>query len=160
MYFTKRDFRSISWIGAEAHRLRAKGGAPATCTKQISRERRRGDHHTTPHRSWTQLVPPTLRTATQTTDSYQAWTPSPSWGDGEGVEGLGGGGAWIYETPGDLPKSVARNARPTGAAQGHGAIFLLKQKPYGGYTDRPEPDSVGGIKIHVSFGKDKPNSTK
>ena len=40
------------------------------------------------------------------------------------------------------------------------AIFLLKQKPYGGYTDRPEPDSVGGIKIHVSFGKDKPNSTK
>lgn len=40
------------------------------------------------------------------------------------------------------------------------AIFLLKQRPYGGYTDRPEPDSVGGIKIHVSFGKDKPNSTK
>ena len=40
------------------------------------------------------------------------------------------------------------------------AIFLLKQKPYGGYSDRPEPDSAGGIKIHVSFGKEKRNSTK
>ena len=40
------------------------------------------------------------------------------------------------------------------------AIFLLKQRPYGGYSDRPEPDSAGGIKIHVSFGKDKRNSTK
>lgn len=40
------------------------------------------------------------------------------------------------------------------------AIFLLKQKAYGGYTDRPEPDSAGGIKIHVSFGKERNNSTK
>lgn len=40
------------------------------------------------------------------------------------------------------------------------AIFLLKQRPYGGYSDRPDPDSVGGIKIQVSFGKDRRNSTK
>ena len=35
------------------------------------------------------------------------------------------------------------------------AIFLLKQKAYGGYTDRPEPDSAGGIHIKVTFGDDK-----
>lgn len=44
------------------------------------------------------------------------------------------------------------------------AIFLLKQKAYGGYTDRPEPDSAGGIHIKVTFGDDKGktkgNSTK
>ena len=40
------------------------------------------------------------------------------------------------------------------------AIFLLKQRPYGGYTDRPEANSANGIKIQVSFGKDKRNSTK
>ena len=40
------------------------------------------------------------------------------------------------------------------------AIFLLKQRSYGGYTDRPEPDPAGGIKIHVSFGKERGNSTK
>ncbi len=40
------------------------------------------------------------------------------------------------------------------------AIFLLKQKPYGGYSDRPDPNEIGGIKIQVSFGKSKSNSTK
>lgn len=35
------------------------------------------------------------------------------------------------------------------------AIFLLKQKAYGGYTDRPDPDSAGGIRIKVTFGDDK-----
>ena len=40
------------------------------------------------------------------------------------------------------------------------AIFLLKQKAYGGYSDRPEANTAGGIKIQVSFGKDKRNSTK
>ncbi|OUO17352.1 hypothetical protein [Flavonifractor sp. An4] len=32
------------------------------------------------------------------------------------------------------------------------AIFLLKQKPYGGYTDRPEADGAGLLKVSVSFG--------
>lgn len=32
------------------------------------------------------------------------------------------------------------------------AIFLLKQRAYGGYTDRPEADGMGGIKIEVTFG--------
>lgn len=40
------------------------------------------------------------------------------------------------------------------------AIFLLKQKSYGGYTDRPEADSAGGIKINVTFGKTAPNKGK
>lgn len=40
------------------------------------------------------------------------------------------------------------------------AIFLLKQRAYGGYTDRPEPDSAGGIKINVTFGKTTSNKGK
>lgn len=40
------------------------------------------------------------------------------------------------------------------------AIFLLKQQAYGGYSDRPEAGGGGGIKIQVSFGKSKPDSTK
>ena len=44
------------------------------------------------------------------------------------TESLGGGGAWIYQTPGDLPKSVAGNARPTGAAQGHGGYIPTQAK--------------------------------
>lgn len=40
------------------------------------------------------------------------------------------------------------------------AIFLLKQRPYGGYTDRPEADGGGGIKINVSFGNPSQNKAK
>ena len=35
-----------------------------------------------------------------------------------------------------------------------GAIFLLKQTPYGGYSDRPERES-GGIQVQVTFGTPK-----
>ena len=40
------------------------------------------------------------------------------------------------------------------------AIFLLKQRNYGGYSDRPDPNTAGGIKIHVSFGKTPRKETK
>lgn len=40
------------------------------------------------------------------------------------------------------------------------AIFLLKQRAYGGYTDRPEANSAHGINIQVSFGGRPRNSTK
>ena len=40
------------------------------------------------------------------------------------------------------------------------AIFLLKQKPYGGYSDRPEAESSGGIKIAVTFGSPASNKSK
>lgn len=33
------------------------------------------------------------------------------------------------------------------------AIFLMKQKRYGGYTDRPEAEGGGQIKVEVTFGR-------
>lgn len=38
-----------------------------------------------------------------------------------------------------------------------GAIFLLKQKPYGGYSDRPEAENSGQLKVEVTFGKPNKN---
>lgn len=40
------------------------------------------------------------------------------------------------------------------------AIFLLKQKNYGGYSDRPETDCGGGVKITVTFGHPPPHREK
>ena len=40
------------------------------------------------------------------------------------------------------------------------AIFLLKQKPYGGYTDRPEGENAGRLKVEVTFGKPQRQQVK
>ena len=38
------------------------------------------------------------------------------------------------------------------------AIFLLKQRAYGGYTDRPDAAGTGAIQVQVTFGN--PNKSK
>lgn len=40
------------------------------------------------------------------------------------------------------------------------AIFLLKQKQYGGYTDRPETEGSGHLKVEVTFGKPQKQPVK
>lgn len=70
------------------------------------------------------------------------------------------GGAGYSKHPPIVEKALLEIRDRLEQRKDAGAIFLLKQKPYGGYSDRPIDESTGGIKIAVTFGSPTSNKGK